>query len=75
MEQSEKHDGGMLNIWFFVSLILIAYGIILTLAGVYYAFRPYTGNDFGHFNLNLWWGIIMLISGGFFQFISHKGRS
>ena len=75
MEQSEKHEGEMLDIWFFVSLILIAYGIVLTLAGIYYIFKPYTGNEFGYLNLNLWWGPVMLIFGVLFQFISFKGRS
>ena len=72
---TKKTDEHMLNIWFFVGFLLALYGIIITLAGVFYIFKPHTEVQFYELNPSLWWGLIMLISGGIFLFISRRNKS
>jgi len=69
-----KTQDKMLDIWFFVSIILIAYGVILCLIGIYYIFNPYTDVILGNLNPNLWWGGIMIVSGIILQLISYHSR-
>lgn len=69
-----KIQDKMLDIWFFVGIILIAYGVILSLIGIYYIFNPYTDVILGNLNPNLWWGGIMIVSGIILQLISHHSR-
>ena len=69
-----KTQGKMLDIWFFVSILLIAYGVILSLMGIYYIFNPYTNVILGNLNPNLWWGGIMIISGIILQLVSYNSR-
>lgn len=76
MEQTtNKSDGNMINIWFFVGLLLSVYGVIITLAGVYYIFKPHTGVYLSELNPSLWWGCIMLVSGLIFLFTSLRNKS
>ena len=69
-----KQKNQMYDIWFFVSIMLTIYGIILTLTGIYHIFKPYTEVVLGNLNTNLWWGLIMTLSGIIFQFISRRSR-
>jgi len=71
---NEKTQDKMLDIWFFVGIILIIYGVILSLIGIYYIFNPYTDVILGNLNPNLWWGGIMIISGIILQLISYHSR-
>ena len=71
---NEKTQDKMLDIWFFVGIILIIYGVILSLIGIYYIFNPYTDVILGNLNPNLWWGGIMIISGIILQLISYLSR-
>lgn len=69
-----KTQDKMLDIWFFVGIILITYGVILSLIGIYYIFNPYTNVILGNLNPNLWWGGIMIVSGIILQLISYHIR-
>ncbi len=71
---NEKTQDKMLDIWFFVGIMLIAYGVILSLIGIYYIFNPYTDVILGNLNPNLWWGGIMIVSGIILQLISYHSR-
>lgn len=62
----------MLSIWFFVGLILLVMGTIVTGTGVYFLFRPNYGTVLGHLHPNLWWGLIMVIAGLLFLIPSAK---
>ena len=76
MEQTtNKSEESMLDIWFFVGLLLSVYGVIITLAGVYYIFNPQTAFYLHELNPSLWWGLIMLVSGLIFLITSIRRRS
>jgi uncharacterized membrane protein len=78
-EEIEKMDSGedteassdhsMMDIRFFIGLILLIYGVILTISGI---MRPdYASISLG-FNLNLIWGIVLVIFGLVFYIPSDK---
>lgn len=71
MVESEK---GMLDIWFFVGLILLIYGLIIILSGVYYIFAGPAQTALSETNPCLWWGAIMIVGGLVFQGVSRQAR-
>ena len=64
----------MLDIWFFVGLILLIYGLIIAAAGVYYIFGGPASTALGETNPCLWWGAVMIVGGLVFQAVSRYGR-
>ena len=71
MEEKEK---AMLDIWFFVGIILLIYGVIIGLTGVYYIFAEPATTVLAETNPCLWWGAVMIVGGLVFQAISRYGR-
>jgi hypothetical protein len=53
----------MLSIWFFVSIVLGTFGILLTGIGTVHAISPpiNPANQLAHLNANLWWGAVMVV--------------
>ena len=74
MERRTK-EGHMLDIWFFVALVLAVYGVILVATGIYYVINPYERTVLSGLHPNLWWGALMIITGGLFWWISFKGNN
>ena len=60
-----------LPIWFFVGLILLVYGIIVTASGVFMAPRA---TVLAETRPAVWWGGIMCVGGATFLAIGLKGR-
>ena len=65
----------MLSIWFFVSIVLGLYGIIIIAMGLYFLAVPeaQTG-ELAHLNPSLWWGAIMLAFAAILFTIDRKTR-
>ena len=58
------HKPGMISIWFFIGLILLAYGIIITAAGVYELFNPPAHPlVLSNLHAGVWWGAFLLLVG------------
>ena len=54
----------MRNIWFFVGWILLIIGLVELAAGVYNLFFPLNGDvKLADLHANIWWGILIIISG------------
>jgi hypothetical protein len=53
----------MLSIWFFVALVLGAFGIIVLAVGSWHLIEPPTDPTYKLANLHadFWWGIIMVV--------------
>jgi len=59
--QEEKR---MRNIWFFVGWILLLIGFVELAAGVYNLFFPSNENvRLTDLHANIWWGILIIVSG------------
>ncbi len=63
----------MKPIWYFVGLLLLSMGSIITLAGVYQVFNPPAQPTvLAHLHPGLWWGGIMTFAGLMFLFTNRN---
>ena len=58
------HGPGFISIWFFIGVLLSAYGLLITATGLYELASP-PANPPVLFNLHasIWWGAVLLIIG------------
>lgn len=57
------HGKGSLSIWFFIGLLLTAYGIIITASGIYNYNSPPPNVQLTQLHAPIWWGAILLVIG------------
>jgi len=63
----------MKPIWFFVGLILLTMGGIIFLSGIYQLFNPPAIKKvLAETHPDIWWGIIMILFGGFMYWKARK---
>jgi len=62
----EKHE--QVPVWFFVGGVLLVYGAIIALVGVYNLFVPQVNPDLPMqwLHADLWWGVVLILLGGFY---------
>ena len=68
------HRAGMISIWFFIGLLLLAYGVLIFGTGVYeWSDPPAVVRPDLH--AAVWWGILLTVMGAFytFRFAPRKG--
>jgi hypothetical protein len=65
----------MISIWFFVGCLLTAYGALILFAGISGDVAS-GGREvvLQNLHLQIWWGIGLLILGGFYMFRFRPGR-
>lgn len=58
------HGPGFISIWFFIGVLLTAYGILITATGLYELASP-PANPPVLFDLHasIWWGAVLLVIG------------
>ena len=61
------HRSEMISIWFFIGVLLLVYGLLITGAGLYQLFDP-PAHPVVLFNLHagIWWGGFLLLAGLFY---------
>jgi hypothetical protein len=54
----------MISIWFFIGVLLLVYGLLITGAGLYQLFDP-PAHPVVLFNLHagIWWGALLIVLG------------
>ena len=59
------HNGhGSLSIWFFIGTLLTAYGVIITVAGIYELSSPPANPPvLASLHASIWWGAVLLVIG------------
>jgi hypothetical protein len=58
-----------ISIWFFIGILVFAYGIVITAAGIYGVFVPPAHPVvLASLHAGVWWGALMLILGGFYVY-------
>ena len=64
---TEKHDveTGELSIWFFCGILLLAYGLVLVVTGVFELHNP-PATTLADLHPTLWWGLLMTALGAFY---------
>jgi hypothetical protein len=57
-----------LPVWFFVGVVLLVYGAIIALGGVYHLFRQQANPDLAMqwLHADLWWGALLTLLGAFY---------
>jgi len=55
---------GSLSIWFFIGILLTAYGVIITVTGIYELTSPPANPPvLASLHASIWWGAVLLIIG------------
>lgn len=60
------HGHGSFSIWFFIGLLLTAYGVLIMGAGIYYYKTPFPNVQLTGLHTPIWWGAILLVVGLFY---------
>ena len=58
-----------ISIWYFIGLLLVAYGVLITGAGIYGLFVPPERLvAMAKLHASIWWGALLLILGAFYVY-------
>jgi hypothetical protein len=59
------HRPGMLSIWFFIGVLLLAYGILIFGAGIYewVSPPPVQTVKLAELHAGIWWGALLIVLG------------
>lgn len=57
------HGKGTLSIWFFIGLLLTAYGIVILASGIYNYNSPPPNVVLSNLHAPVWWGAFLLVIG------------
>jgi hypothetical protein len=58
------HGPGFISIWFFIGMLLTAYGIVITATGIYELFSPLANPPvLANLHSSVWWGAVLLVIG------------
>jgi hypothetical protein len=58
----------MISIWFFIGVLLVAYGLLTCGAGIYeYFVPPAAPTVLADLHAGIWWGALILVLGGFYS--------
>ena len=69
MEQEKK----MKPIWYFIGLMLLVMGAVITVSGIYRYFVPGgTQTALAELHPDIWWGLVMVIAGAVFLLVNRK---
>jgi hypothetical protein len=60
---------GLISIWFFIGVLLLAYGIIIFGSGVYHLYVPLDHPVvLSEIHAPVWWGAFLVLIGAFYTF-------
>ncbi len=58
----------MVSIWFFIGVLLLSYGVLITASGLYeLASPPAHPVVMADLHTPIWWGLLLLAIGGFYS--------
>ena len=66
----------MVSIWFLIGILLVAYGVLITGAGLYeYFVPPAEPPALSSLHAGIWWGALVLAIGVFYCWHFHPGKT
>lgn len=68
------HRPGMLSIWFFIGVLLLAYGVLILGAGIYDLSSP-PQVVLANLHAGIWWGALLVILGAIYTIRFRPGRN
>ncbi len=61
------HDKNFISIWFFIGVLLTAYGVLITASGLYELVSPPARTVvLANLHAGIWWGAVLLAIGLFY---------
>ena len=59
--------GRRISIWFFIGVLLVSYGTLILVAGIWELYHPpRQPRVLGHLRPAIWWGALLLALGGLY---------
>jgi hypothetical protein len=59
----------MVSIWFFVGILLLVYGVLITGSGIYeFAAPPIRPVVLAELHAGVWWGLLLIVLGSFYTY-------
>ena len=63
------------SIWFFVGILCLGYGLVLTATGIYEFSHPLPDSIvLQNLHATFWWGHLMTVFGGVYTFVFRPGK-
>jgi hypothetical protein len=66
------HEHHMLPVWFFIGVILLIYGVMICVNGIYELSHP-PGTVLQETHPAIWWGALMAVVGAIFLYKNRPG--
>jgi hypothetical protein len=70
LADSHKPDRHMIPVWFFVGVLLLLYGVMIFMKGIFEWSNP-PDTILSNLHPTFWWGILLIILGGIFT-LTHR---
>jgi hypothetical protein len=64
---ANMHGKQLVPVWFFIGVLLSIDGLIILATGLQELSHPPT-TVFGEYHVALWWGLLLIIIGGFYTY-------
>ena len=74
LEDSTPRDHHMIPVWFFVGIILLAYGVIILGTGIYEFSSP-PPTVLAKTHPAVWWGALLIVIGGIYVYLYMPKKS
>lgn len=67
--------GKTVSVWFFTGVLLLIYGVLILASGLAGAGAPTPGVVLGELHVDIWWGALLVLVGGFYSIWFRPGKS
>ncbi len=66
---------GLISIWFFIGVLLLAYGVVIFTAGIYNLYVPPVQHVvLENLHAGIWWGAFLTLIGAFYTYRFYPRR-
>ena len=66
--------GKAISVWFFIGVLLLIYGVLILGSGLAGMGTPTPGVKLGELHVDIWWGALLVLIGGFYSFAFRPGK-
>jgi hypothetical protein len=76
MKSCMKREGGVVPVWFFIGVLLLFYGVLITGAGLWELSNPRpSAVALRELHAPVWWGLALALLGAFYTISYRPGKS
>ena len=71
-----RNHEGAISIWFFIGVLLLIYGVLITGVGLMHMISPSaTQPVLGELHADLWWGLLLVAIGAHYSWHFRPGKA